>query len=305
MYSNVLVTGGSGFVGQALKSYQPNWVFLSSNDCDLTNSLQFYEYLSDTRPQAIVHLAARVGGIRDNANNQAEFLYLNNLINLNVIHQSYRANIRRVLSCLSTCCFPENSDVYPMDEDDLLRGEPTETNYCYAYAKRMLFLQSKYYSKCYRLTYNTFTPANIYGPNNSFDYNDSHFISCMIRKFYEAKPGDTLTFWGSGNPLRQHLYVDDLARIIPLLLNKHNTDQPLVVSPDENLSISEIINIFEKIVNKKVSIEFNNSLDGQYRKDAINSRLLKLIGNFAFTPIQQGLQDTYDWYVKQRLLYDS
>jgi len=300
VYKKVLVTGGSGFIGTAMQKYKPDWVYMSSKDCDITDKDKFYEYLKEINPDAIVHLAARVGGIKDSVNNQAEFLYLNNLINLNVIHQAYRAGVNRVLSCLSTCCFPDIGDSYPLVEEDLLRGEPTETNYGYAYAKRVLFLQSKYYNECYGVCYNTFTPSNIYGPKNSFDLNNSHFVSSMIRKFSEASEGDTVTFWGTGKPLRQHLYVDDLAEIITLLLESHTTDLPLIVSPNENLSIQEHIDICKSVINKEININFNNSLDGQYRKDASNKRLLEIIGDYDFTTLKEGLKKTYDWYKTHR-----
>ena len=300
IYKKVLVTGGSGFIGTAIKRYNPDWIYMSSKDCNLTDKDQFYEYLKDNNPDAVVHLAARVGGIKDASNNQAEFLYLNNLINLNVVHQSYRAGVNRVLSCLSTCCFPDVAASYPLVEEDILKGEPAKTNYGYAYAKRVLYLQSKYYNESYGVCYNTFAPSNVYGPNNDFNLNSSHFVSSMIRKFCEANPGDTITFWGSGKSLRQHLYVDDLAEIITLLLEKHITTLPLIVSPNENLSIQEHINICKSVVNKDVNIAFNNLLDGQHRKDASNERLLKLVDGYDFTPLRVGLQKTYNWYKKYR-----
>jgi GDP-L-fucose synthase len=160
----------------------------------------------------------------------------------------------------------------------------------------MLFLQSKFYSECYDVNYNTFTPSNIYGPENSFDLNDSHFISSMIRKFVEANDGDVINFWGTGEPLRQHLFVDDLARIIVSLLDNHLSDVPVIVSPDNNLSIKQHVEICKKISNKDVKIKFDGKLDGQFRKDASNKKLKELIGDYNFTSLEEGLQKTYDWY---------
>jgi len=299
MYNKVLVTGGSGFVGRRLKKIKPNWTYISSADCDLTNGLQLREYLNDVKPDAVIHLAARVGGIKEASENQSEFYYLNSMININVVHECYKAGIKRLLSCLSTCCFPDVSSSYPMTEEDLLKGEPTLTNYCYGYAKRNLFVQSKWYSKEYDVIYNTFTPSNIYGPENHFDLNKGHLISSMIRKFDEAQPGDTLTFWGTGDPLRQHLYVDDLAEIIVFLLNNHDSDLPIIVAPDENLSIKEIIKQCSEVVNKDIKIEFNNHLDGQYRKDGSNARLLQMMDGYEFTNLKNGLKLTYEWYKKE------
>tara|TARA_B100000965_G_C19540068_1_gene735140 strand:- start:314 stop:1243 length:930 start_codon:yes stop_codon:yes gene_type:complete len=299
LFKNILVTGGSGFIGSSLRKIKPNWKYLSSKECDLTDKNAFYEYLCDVKPDAIIHLAARVGGIKDSINNQGEFLYLNNLININVIHQAYRANVKRVLSALSTCCFQDKSNSYPLNEENILSGTPTDSNLAYGYAKRMLFLQSKYYSENYELTYNTFTPSNIYGPHNSFDLENSHFISSMIRKFYEAKEGEKITFWGTGKPLRQSLYVDDLAEIIVLLLEKHLTNLPIIVAPNENISIKDHIKFLQRRVNKNNDIFFDNSIDGQFRKDGSNKELISLIGDYNFTPLEEGLYKTYDWYSKE------
>ena len=301
MYNKVLVTGGTGFVGRRLKLIRPDWIYISSSDCDLTDKEELFKFLSDLKPDAIIHLAARVGGIKDSVENQSEFFYLNSLINLNIIHESFNAGVKRVLSCLSTCCFPDVNDVYPMIEEDILKAEPTESNYCYAYAKRSLFIQSKWYSKQYKICYNTFTPSNIYGPNNNFNADKSHFISNMIRKFYQANDGDTLTFWGTGNSLRQHLYVDDLANIIALIIDKHTTDLPLIIAPDENISIKEIVLICKKITKKDVNICFDGNLTGQYRKDCSNEKLLDIIGDYKFKSLEDGLRGTYKWYKNYRL----
>jgi len=299
-YKRILVTGGSGFIGSAIKKISPGLIFMSSNDCDITDKDQLYKYLKKVKPDAIIHLAARVGGIQDSHYNQAEFLYLNNLINTNIIHQAYIAGVKRVLSCLSTCCFPDFSDHYPMVESDLLKGEPQESNYGYAFAKRMLYLQSKYYSECYGVKYNTFSPSNIYGENNHSDDDKSHFIASLIKKFINASEDEELVFWGTGRPLRQHLYVHDLAEIIIILLEKHNSDLPLIVAPSENFSILEHINIMKKITNKNIKIKFNGKLDGQFRKDGSNTELIKLIGKYNFTKLQDGLAKTYKWYLDRQ-----
>ncbi len=300
MFEKVLVTGGSGFVGKRLRLLKPDWVYMSSDDCDLMNMKDIKNYLNKIKPEAIIHLAARVGGIKEASENQSDFFYKNSLININLIHAAYQANIKRVLSCLSTCCFPSVNETYPMVEEDLMVGEPEEINECYSYAKRNLYIQSKWYSREYGLNYNTFTPSNIYGPDNVFDLNKGHLISSMIRKFTEANPGSELTFWGTGKPLRQHIYVDDLAKIIVLLLEKHNTNHPIIVAPNENLSIKEIIDVCNKISGKNMKISFNNYLDGQYRKDGSNKRLLDIVGDFNFTSFEEGLEKTYSWYQKNK-----
>jgi GDP-L-fucose synthase len=296
----VLVTGGSGFVGSRLKLAKPEWIYISSRDCDLTNYKQTHNFIKKTKPDAILHLANKVGGIKENSTRQAEFYDINTYINTNVLRSSYENGVRRVLSCLSTCAFPDVLKAYPFSEKDIMSGSPAKTNLTYGYTKRALLVQTNAYRQQYDVNYSTFSPSNIYGPSDNFDLDSSHFVPAMIRKIHEAKKGDTVEFWGTGAPLRQQLYVDDLVKIIPFLLEHHNTEVPLIVSPDENLSIKQMIEIFLNNIQKDVTISFNNSLDGQYRKDGSNSEFKKIHGNFEFTKFQDGVLKTYEWYKKNK-----
>ena len=295
----VLVTGGTGFVGKRLQSIKPNWIYISSKDYDLVATDDCKRMYNDIQPDAVVHLAGKVGGIKANDMNPADFYYINTMINTNIVHQAKECGIKRVLSSLSTCTFPDVVPSYPLTEQDILCGPPAITNMSYGYAKRSLYIQSKAYRKQYNLDYSTFCPSNLYGPEDNFDYDSSHFVSALVRRFFEAKNGDTLEFWGSGNALRQQLFVDDLAHIIPMLLEEHHSDIPIIVAPNENLSISNMIDILRKYINKDVNIKFNSHLDGQYRKDGSNGKLLNMIGKFNFTPFKDGAKTTYNWYSAQ------
>ena len=294
----VLVTGGTGFVGSRLKQTEPEWVYLSSKDCDLKNYKDVANLFSDLKPDSILHLANKVGGIKENSTKQAEFYNTNTYINTNVLKAAHDCGIKRVLSCLSTCTFPDTVDKYPFTENDILSGPPAKTNFTYGYTKRALFVQTNAYRSQYGVNYSTFCPSNIYGPNDNFDLESSHFVPAMIRKIDEAKNGDTVEFWGTGSPLRQQLYVDDLVKIIPFLLKNHNTDVPIIVSPDENLSIKKMIQIFLNKIGKDVRIVFNKRLDGQYRKDGSNKKFKELYGDFHFTKFEDGVVKTYEWYKK-------
>lgn len=296
----VLVTGGSGFLGKALQKVRPDWIYLSSKDCDLRSKRWTFKKFGEIKPDAIIHLAGRVGGIKENAAKQAEFYYDNIAMNTNVIHCAQVLGINRVLSSLTTCSFPDVVDKYPFTEKDILKGSPAETNLSYGFAKRGLYIMSNAYRKQYGLNYSTFCPSNIYGPEDNFDLESSHFVPAMIRKFAEVEAGDKMVFWGTGSPLRQQLYVDDLAEIIPLLLEKHNSDVPIIVAPDENLSIVEMINICDILTGKDPHVSFNGELDGQYRKDGSNAELKKLIGDYQFTPFRRGLLKTIKWYKENK-----
>lgn len=296
MYNKVLVTGGNGFLGKRLKITKPEWNYLSSKEVDLTKPNELYSYIKDHKVDAVIHLAAKTGGIKHSVENQSDFHYYNSIMGTNLLRECHKAGIGRVLSCLSTCCYPDVTDNYPMNEGQFLDGEPTNTNYGYALAKRELYKQTNFYRKFYNLNYSTFTPCNLYGPEANFNDTSSHFIASLIKKIYLAKDGENIELYGSGMPKRQHLYIDDLAKLIPELLNKHNTEIPINIAPKENLSISEISNIALKSIEKKVNIVFNNKLDGQIRKDVDNTQLLKLCGDISFTTLSDGIKKTYKWY---------
>ena len=163
----VLVTGGSGFVGRRLQKEKPEWVYLSSSDCDLLSMESTTTFFEEASPDAIVHLAGIVGGIKHNTEKQAEFLFLNTRINTNVIESARRAGVPRVLASLSTCAFPDKMSEYPFVEEDLFSGPPADTNFSYSIAKRHLHVMCAAYRKQYGLNYSTFSPSNIYGPRVS------------------------------------------------------------------------------------------------------------------------------------------
>tara|TARA_R110002110_G_scaffold299614_1_gene513843 strand:+ start:637 stop:1719 length:1083 start_codon:yes stop_codon:yes gene_type:complete len=301
----VLVTGGSGFLGRRIQKRDPGWIYASSEGCDLTDPIACYDFFRALKPDAIIHLAGRVGGIKDNTTKQAEFYYQNVMINTNVIHQAHRCGIKRVLSSLSTCCFPDKVERYPFTEGDMLSGPPSKSNLSYGYAKRALHIQSLSYREQYGLNYSTFCPSNIYGPHDHFDNENSHFVAALVGKIYNSKNGDELEFWGTGRPLRQQLYVDDLVRALPALLNRHNDSSPVIVAPNENLSISEMIQIALKVSGKELNITYNNSHEGQHRKDGSNEKFLELMDGFEFTSFEEGFERTYKWYGERNMQNSS
>ena len=302
---NVLVTGGSGFLGRRLKLQQPDWVYVSSKDCDLTSDICVRELFGDTKPEAVLHLAGRVGGIKDNIENPADFYYTNTMMNTNVIHQAYKAGISRVLSSLSTCAFPEEMEMFPFEEGKLFSGPPAETNFSYGMTKRMLHVASSAYRKQYGMNYSTFSPSNLYGPGDHFGKEHSHFVASLIHKVANTENGGKIELWGSGLPLRQQLYVDDLCELIPELIKEHNSDVPLIVAPTENISILDMAKILTKQIDKNVGIYFNGKMDGQYRKDGCNKQFMKMVGYYQFTPFKEGIKKTYDWYLQNGDLNDT
>jgi GDP-L-fucose synthase len=295
-----LVTGGSGFVGKNLKTQNPDWVYINSKDFDLKDLECCLAMLDKFKPDVVIHLAGRVGGIKDNLENPASFYYDNITINTNVVHACYLKKVSRLIASLSTCAFPDNLKVYPFREEDIFLGPPTKSNFSYGYAKRALLVQINAYRKQYGVNYSTFSPSNIYGPFDNFSSDKSHFVPAMIRKLISAKESSEVTFWGSGRPLRQQLYVEDLVEILPKLINLDYGEQPIIISPNENLSIKAMIDICLSILNKDIRVTFNNKDDGQFRKDGSNNNLKKLIGDFKFTTFEFGLRKTIDWYLNRK-----
>jgi len=295
-YKKVLVTGGSGFLGRRLQKFRPDWIYVSSRQYDLTSLAQAELMLLEYSPDAVIHLAARVGGVKDNVENQGEFLYKNVYMNTNVLEACRRVGIKRVLSSLSTCAFPDVVEKYPFTEKNLFDGKPAESNFSYGYSKRLLQVQSLSYRNQYNLNYSTFCPSNLYGPEDHFGKESSHFVAALVTKLFNAQEQQSIEMWGTGLPLRQQLFVDDLCEIIPILLEKHNTDIPIIVAPDENLSIKKMCLTASKSINKNVNFIFNNKMDGQFRKDGSNEELKKIIGNYNFTKFDEGFKKTFYFY---------
>jgi GDP-L-fucose synthase len=301
MCLKVLVTGGSGFVGSNLKKIRPNWIYISSNDYDLKNPQEVQFMYKDIKPDVVLHLAAKVGGIKENAEKQADFYYINTAINTNIIKYAVDSGVQKLVAALSTCVFPDILENYPFTESDIFKGPPSKTNFSYGYSKRGLYTHCMAVRQQYGLNYSCFSPSNIYGPGDYFDNPESsHFVAALISKIAAARDGDCLEFWGTGNPLRQQLYVKDLCDIITVFVEQYfNTDKPVIVAPNENLSIKEMIDIAIRVSGKEISYKFNGKLDGQYRKDGSNEYLTKII-DYKFTSFEDGIRNTYNSYNKER-----
>ena len=169
MNKRILVTGGSGLVGNYLKKYLPEAIYISSKDYDLTTEKEVKEMFLKYKPNTVIHLAAKVGGIIDNINKPAEYFTENILMNTLLLEYSKRMEVKRFIGILSTCIYPDVMDSYPMKESDLHMGPPTKTNFSYGYAKRMLDVQSKICYEKFGLKYNCIVPTNIYGINDNYN----------------------------------------------------------------------------------------------------------------------------------------
>jgi GDP-L-fucose synthase len=297
--NKILVTGGSGLVGKYLKKILPNAIYISSKDYDLTSEKGVQKMFLKHKPDVVVHLAARVGGIIDNINHPAEYFTQNVMMNTLMVEYSRIFNVEKFIGILSTCIYPDIAKKYPMDESMLHEGPPTATNFSYGYSKRSMGAQIDAYNQQYKLKYQYLIPCNLYGIEDKDDENKSHFLTSLIKKIHESRKNNsnTITLFGDGTPLRQFLYAGDFAEIIKQTIENDITDS-FNVATEENLSIGQMAKIAIGVTeNKNIDIKWDTSKpNGQLRKDVSIDKFKSLFPNFKFTPLRDGIKIVYDTY---------
>jgi GDP-L-fucose synthase len=289
----ILVTGGNGLVGKHLQDILPEATYISSKDYDLTESYNVHRLMYKERPDVVIHLAARVGGILDNITNPVDYLEQNILINTNVLKHCHQFNVSKVISILSTCIYPDVVDTYPMKEEILFNGPPPPDNFAYAMSKRCMATQMDSYVKQHNKKWSYLIPCNLYGEHDKYEEHHSHFVSALIKKIHEAK--DSVEIWGTGKPLRQFMYAGDLARVIKYMIDNDVVDN-FNIAPDYVHSIEEITKIgMESCGKGDLNIVYDNTKpDGQYRKDVDSSKLISVMKDFKFTSLEEGIRRVYD-----------
>ena len=293
--NKTIVTGGSGMVGQSLKKIMPDAIYLSSKDYNLTSEKHISQLFSEHKPNCIVHLASKVGGIIDNINKPAEYFTDNILMNTNLLDYAYRNGVERFIGMLSTCIYPDKVSSYPMSESDLHLGPPAPTNHSYGYAKRCMAVQIDAFNKQYNTKYQYLTPSNLYGEFDKFGDN-SHFIAALIKKIHVSKKNgdDKIVLFGTGKPLRQFMHSDDLAYVIKYCLD-NDIYENMNVATEENLSIKQMAKIALKSCDaESLTIQFDPKYpDGQFRKDVSIEKLKNIIPNFKPIDLEEGIRETY------------
>uniref|UniRef100_W8CDB7 GDP-L-fucose synthase n=1 Tax=Ceratitis capitata TaxID=7213 RepID=W8CDB7_CERCA len=283
----VLVTGGSGLVGNALHTVinestsGDEWIFVGSADADLTDSNATKALFDRIKPTHVVHLAAMVGGLFHNMNNNLDFLRKNMQINDNVLQQSYEHDCAKVISCLSTCIFPDKTS-YPIDETMVHNGPPHPSNYGYSYAKRLIDIQNRGYYEKSGCMFTSIIPCNIFGPHDNYKPEVSHVIPGMINRMYDLihtvkdLPEEEKVFvvFGSGKPLRQFIYSIDLAKLIIWVLDNYESVEPLILSVDEEDEVS----IFDAAM--AVAKAFDFKVTKNYLNVLMNVNFLKIYFNY-------------------------
>ncbi|KAJ2915749.1 hypothetical protein MD484_g4671, partial [Candolleomyces efflorescens] len=308
----VLVTGGTGLVGQAIKHIietEPEgsrfaklpgekWIFASSSEGDLRDPAQTRALYEKYKPTHVIHLAALESS--HSCFLQLTFLRDNLLINDNVLQSAHESGTQKVISCLSTCVFPDKVE-YPLDENKIHTGPPHESNFGYAHAKRMVDVQNHAYKEQFGCNFTSAIPTNVFGPHDNFDLEDSHVIPGLIHKCYLAKKNNTpFIVSGTGKPLRQFIFSYDLAKLFIWQLREYDDVEPVILSvgEDEEVSIKEVADAIVKALDFKGDYTFDTTrADGQFRKPASNKKLLTLMGGFQFTPFTEALDLTVKWFL--------
>jgi GDP-L-fucose synthase len=292
----ILITGGNGLVGSEFNSdiyYKPKSTEYDLRQKDRTTLLMLKGF------DSVIHCAAKVGGVGSNMNYKGEFFYDNITMNTNVIESSRICGVKNLVCFLSTCIFPDTIE-YPLTEKKIHLGPPHFSNDAYAYAKRMADIQIRAYREQYGLNYKSVIPTNIYGPNDNYNLENGHVIPSLIHRCYLARENKTdFIVWGSGNPLREFIFSQDVAKLTEWVLENYNESEPVILSTSEEISIKEVVEIIIELMNFKGNVVFDtNKPDGQYRKPSDNSKIKNYLPNFKFTPLYDGLKHTIDYFEK-------
>ena len=295
----ILITGANGLVGYAFRKINnPDFVFVTRADADLTNYLQTRELFERIRPEKVIHLAAVVGGIGGNMIHSGEYFRNNTMINMNVLECSRLVGVKKLISFMSTCVFPDKC-TYPLNEKDLHNGPPHPSNFGYAYAKRMLEVQSSAYRREWNCDYIVVIPTNIYGPNDNWSLMDGHVMPSLIHRCYLAKKNnEDLTIWGSGKPLREFVLSDDIARLTLWALDHYNEDSPIILTSGIERSIRELAELVVSKLQFKGDLVFDSTKpDGQFRKPSDTTKLRRYRPDFQFTSLEEGIDITVNWFI--------
>jgi len=301
----VLVTGAGGFVGRNLVPILKNAsaaqiLTPSRQECDLSSGSQVENYFKAHKPNIVLHLAGKVGGVAANKAQPGDFFYNNILMGVHVTHQAFANNIEKMVSLAAGCGYPKNLPV-PFNEDGFWMGLPDENSYGYSMAKKNLIIQSWAYREQYGFDSTVLLPANLYGPNDNFDLETSHVVPALVRKFIEAEQSNSeeVEVWGSGTATREFLYVEDTAHAIIDITEKSKGSGPFNLGTGTETSIKELVSAITEATGFKGHIKWNASRpDGQPRRFYDMRKFKEATGYVPSTTLQEGISKTVDWYKK-------
>jgi GDP-L-fucose synthase len=300
----IYVAGHRGLVGSAIvraieAEGKHTWIGRTRTELDLLNRKPVFEFLAREKPDAVVIAAARVGGIRANESFPVEFLSENLQIETNLMDGAHAAQIEKLLFLGSSCVYPKLAE-QPIKEEYLLTGELEKTNEAYALAKISGLKLVQAYRKQYGHNWISAMPTNMYGPGDNFDLENSHVLPAMIRKLHDAKVQEkaSVKLWGTGTPRREFLHSDDLGRACVFLLEKYNDEVPINVGVGEDIAIKDLAQTIRDIVAFDGEVEWDSSRpDGTPRK-LLDVSLLEALGWKAQISLDEGIRETYEWFIE-------
>lgn len=294
----IWVAGHNGLVGSALcrrlESENCQVLTVSKAELDCRDQQAVQSWMLAHKPDAVIIAAAKVGGIQANIDAPAEFLFDNLMIEANIIHGAYETGAEKLLFLGSSCIYPKNAK-NPISEDALLKGDLEPSNEAYAIAKIAGIKLCQSYRYQYGCDFISAMPCNLYGPNDNFDHQASHVIPALIARMHQAKINDDKSFevWGSGKPLREFLYVDDLADALVLLMKDYSAAEPINIGSDEEVSIRDLAEKIANIVGFQGELEFNMQKPDGVAKKCLNSERIRRMGWSQSRVLSCGLEKTY------------
>ena len=304
----VMVTGGNGFLGKNIvrklreRGADPIIVDIDSSAqlrVDLRRLEDIRRALNDSKPQMVIHLAARVGGIGANLEHPAEFFYDNLMMGAPLLHESWVAGVEKFVALGTICCYPKFTPV-PFREENLWDGYPEETNAPYGMAKKMLLVQSQAYRQQYGFNSIFLMPVNLYGPGDNFDPASSHVIPALIKKCVDAKlaGADHIEVWGDGSPTREFLYVEDAAEGILLAAERYNQSDPVNLGSAFEISIKDLVELIARLTRFSGKVVWDTTRPNGQPRRKLDTRCAKeRFGFEARVPFEEGLCSTIEWYV--------
>jgi GDP-L-fucose synthase len=303
----VLVTGGAGFLGShtvdRLRAVGAGEIFVPRRqEYDLLDREAARRLLVDTRPDIVLHLAAKAGGIGANQAKPAEFFFDNLMMGAQLMHESWLAGVKKFVALGTVCSYPKITPV-PFREEDLWNGYPEETNAPYGLAKKMLLVQSQAYREQYGFNSVNLIPVNLYGPRDNFDLQTSHVIPALVRKCLQAQEAgeDRVTLWGDGSPTREFLFAPDAAEGILLGSEALNSSEPVNLGSGKEIRIRELAELIGELAGFEGKFDWDSSRpNGQPRRGLDTRKAKDLFGFVARTSLEEGLRQTIEWYEAHR-----